>query len=138
MVTDNRAVAPSDFDRFSITAPVDPRLPDGGGYTVAGCTTSSPSVRPAPTTSSPLSDNYGKQIEHWNGFDFNATRAWRMALMLQGGVSTGRTTTDNCDVVRQIGRTGFGSALSGFTASPSDGPSPLYCHQEPCGSPRSS
>ena len=49
-------------------------------------------------------------------------------VMLQGGVSTGRTSTDDCDVVTQIGRTSFGSALSGFTASPSDGPSPLYCH----------
>jgi len=48
--------------------------------------------------------------------------------MLQGGVSTGRTSTDDCDVVRTIGRTSFGSALSGFTASPSDGPSQLYCH----------
>ena len=34
LAVDNRAVAPSDFDEFSITAPVDPRLPGGGGYTI--------------------------------------------------------------------------------------------------------
>jgi hypothetical protein len=35
-VTDNLAVAPTDYDPFSITAPVDARLPDGGGYFVGG------------------------------------------------------------------------------------------------------
>ena len=35
-VTDNRAVGPADFDRFNLTAPVDPRLPNGGGYLRGG------------------------------------------------------------------------------------------------------
>ena len=33
IVTDNLAVGPQDFDQFSVTAPVDPRLPNGGGQT---------------------------------------------------------------------------------------------------------
>ena len=32
--TDNRAVANSDYDRFSVLIPVDPRLPNGGGGTL--------------------------------------------------------------------------------------------------------
>ena len=31
-VTDNRNVAPADFDKYTVTAPPHPDLPDGGGY----------------------------------------------------------------------------------------------------------
>jgi hypothetical protein len=33
--TDNLAVKASDFDAFSVTAPVDPRLPDSGGQVIS-------------------------------------------------------------------------------------------------------
>ena len=36
LVTDNRAVAGSDFSSYSVTAPSDSRLPDGGNYPVTG------------------------------------------------------------------------------------------------------
>ena len=35
-VTDNRSVAAEDYDPFCATAPMDPRLPGGGGYEVCG------------------------------------------------------------------------------------------------------
>ena len=36
VVTDNLAIAAGDFDKFTISAPVDARLPDGGGYAIPG------------------------------------------------------------------------------------------------------
>ena len=35
-VTDNLLLTPEDFTRFDMVAPVDPRLPNGGGYTLSG------------------------------------------------------------------------------------------------------
>ena len=45
-VIDNLALAPSDFDQFSLTVPSDSRLPNGGGYTVTGLY----NVKPEPFT----------------------------------------------------------------------------------------
>jgi hypothetical protein len=35
-INDNRAMAPSDYDRYCITAPVDARLPGGSGNRICG------------------------------------------------------------------------------------------------------
>jgi hypothetical protein len=111
-VTDNLATTPSDYNPYSITAPLDARLPNGGGYQVGGLYDLNPAKFGVPTQNYvTLSDQYGTQIEHWNGFDVNVNARLGHGALLQGGTSTGRTTTDNCDVVAKL-----------------DNPSPLYCH----------
>ena len=101
--TDDRALSAADFDTFGIPAPSDSRLPDGGGYIVGG-------LRDLKTTSFgrpsdnyvTFADEYGKQIQHWNGIDLTVNARVRGGVMLQGGMSTGRTSTDNCEIVAKL------------------------------------
>ena len=105
LVTDNVAIAPTDFDQYSITAPSDARLPNGGGYVISDLY----DLRPekvaggiAVNNFQTFAKNFGDQIEHWNGVDVNFNARLPRGVILQGGWSTGRVTTDNCDVVTKL------------------------------------
>jgi hypothetical protein len=99
LVTDNRALGPADFDRFSIPAPADPRLPGGGGYAVSGLYNLNPAKFGVPADDFiTLAKNYGEQTEHWNGMDVTINARPRPGALLQGGLSTGRTSTNNCEI----------------------------------------
>ncbi len=103
VVQDNRAVPATEYETFSIVAPADPRLPDGGGYTVSGYRTIAQSAfgRPADNFTT-LADNYGKQISHWNGVDVNVNARLSNGIFVQGGTSTGRTSTNNCEILAAL------------------------------------
>jgi hypothetical protein len=101
-VTDNLAVGPQDFTEFQLVVPSDPRLPGGGGNTVTGLYDVIPSKFGQTRNLNTLSDKYGKQIEHWDGFDLSATARLDNGLMFQGGISSGRTVEDNCEIVAKL------------------------------------
>jgi hypothetical protein len=42
------------------------------------------------------------QIQHWNGVDFNVSARLKSGVLLQGGISTGRNSTNNCEVVALV------------------------------------
>jgi hypothetical protein len=103
IVTDNLAVAPSDFGTFSITAPVDLRLPGGGGQAISGLY----NVNPGPTATAvdnfvTLASKYGDESSYYNGVDvtFNVRLAHGVAF--QGGTSTGQSVIDSCAVRAQL------------------------------------
>jgi hypothetical protein len=98
IVTDNRAVSAADFDAFSITAPRDSRLPDGGGYTIPGLFNLNPAKVGQVDNYVTRASNFGDRIERWNGVDLSAVARLEGGLILQGGISTGRTLTDSCEV----------------------------------------
>jgi hypothetical protein len=102
-VTDNLAVSPADFDEFSVTAPSDPRLPGGGGYQVSGLyDLNNPALAGVTNNSITYSDRYGEQYQRFNGFDLNVNARPRGALTVQGGVSAGISTSDNCEVKAKV------------------------------------
>jgi hypothetical protein len=123
-VVDNLAVDASDFDAFSMPAPSDPRLPDGGGHVISGLFDLKPAKFGVPSQfHNTLAKKFGKQIERWNGADVTVNARLRNGLTLQGGISTGRRTADNCEIVAKLPE----SLISGPTVTPQ-----AYCHiQEP-------
>ena len=112
-VTDNRAVSPVDFDPYCVTAPLDSRLPSGGGNQICDLY----DVRPEKFG---LVDNYvmsaddvGRMLERYSGFDITVNARLQNGINLQGGVSSGSKMTDECDVTPKL-----------------DDPSTRFCHLE--------
>jgi hypothetical protein len=99
---DNQAVTAADFDRFSVTAPVDPELPDGGGYVISNLYNVKPASFGRTNNITTLAKNFGEQKERWHGFDLTANVRSVGGLTLQGGMSTGTTLTDNCEIREQL------------------------------------
>jgi hypothetical protein len=127
-VTDNTLVAASDYDSFCVTSPVDPRLPGGGGNQICGFRDLNPSKLGRVQNQGTNSNAYGSQYEHWNGVDVGVNARLGAGTLIQGGISTGKTVTDNCAVFAQVPEAGSSALLiSTFAASPLAGP---YCHQE--------
>ena len=97
-VTDNRAVAPQDYERWTITAPQDARLPGGGGYPVDVYTlTSAAAARPADNYITFETDFGDARTHYWHGVDFDVNARLQNGLIFQAGTTTGRTVIDTCD-----------------------------------------
>jgi hypothetical protein len=101
-VTDNILLGPEDFTSFNIVAPLDPRLPGGGGHTLNGFYDVIPTKFGQVRNLNTLSDKYGSQLENWNGVDFTVDARLGNGITLQGGVSSGKTMEDNCEIVAKL------------------------------------
>ncbi len=101
-VTDNRAVGPEDFDPFSITAPADPRLPGGGGYGLTRFYDVKAAKFGQVDNFVTSAANFGNQTEHYNGVDVSVEARLRTGPTVSGGFSTGRKTTNNCEIVDKL------------------------------------
>jgi len=114
-VVDNRATAAADYTPFTITAPSDPRLPNGGGYTITGLyNLVQAKVGPVDELAQSYK-NFGEQSENWQGIDVSIVARLQNGLTVQGGTSTGRRYADGCDVRANLPELGTGS--TGLTNS---------------------
>jgi hypothetical protein len=108
IATDNRAVGPQDFDRFSIAVPADSRLPGGGGSTIADFVNVSPAKFGLEDNIVTRASKYGKQSEYWHGVDVNVTARGFKGMTVAGGMSTGRAVTDDCEIAQKLPETYVG------------------------------
>ena len=123
-VTDNLAVTPSDYTPYCITAPVDPRLPNGGGYPVCGLYDINPAkFGQVNNVVTQASHYYGDQTHvscgaqptaaggfgtagvtgvacgQSNFFALSINTRLRSGAQFSAGVDTGRTVIDSCFTV---------------------------------------
>jgi hypothetical protein len=126
LATDNLSVQASDFTPFSITAPADPRLPGGGGYTIGGLYDVVPTKFGQTNNYITSSDAYGKQYQRYNGVMLNVNARPRNGLTIQGGINAGKTVSDVCDLRAQLPElTVLDRAITLVN------PSNPYCHNDP-------
>jgi len=107
-VVDNRATSLEDYTPFSIQAPVDPRLPGGGGHTISGLYNLVPSKVGLVDELAQSNKNFDEQTENWHGIDVSVVARLRLGLTVQGGTSTGRRLSDACGVRAKLPELGAG------------------------------
>jgi hypothetical protein len=93
---DNLALQPSDLTPYCATAPVNAKLPGGGGYQVCGLYDVVPGkfgqVSNLVTPAAP----YGNDFNRYTGVEFILNARFGRGGLLSGGVSTGQTTANFC------------------------------------------
>lgn len=119
-VADNTLVGARDYSQYSITAPQDPRLPNGGGYTISGIYDVNPLLFGQVNNLITDSTNYGNWTQSFNGVDVTFSFRTQGGFTFQGGTSTGKNVADACDVrahLPELSAT-LGAGLAGSAVSP--------------------
>jgi hypothetical protein len=128
---DNLALTPADLTPFSLVAPLDPRLPGGGGYVVSGLYDVVPEKAGQVDNLIAGVGHHGKWGQYFNGVDVTVDLRTR-TFTLVGGTSTGQTVADNCPVraaLPELATTTTGtSAFGGGLLNSAVTPVSPYCH----------
>ena len=77
-------------------------------------------------------NQYGDQYEYWHGVDVAFNVRLIGGTLLQGGTSTGKTVTDNCEVMARVPEGGV-TSQNGLNSALLEINGPLaipFCHQE--------
>jgi hypothetical protein len=106
-VNDNTFVTANDYSHYCVTAPVDSRLPGGGGDQICGLYDVSLAqfgrsqivVRP--------DTDFGKGTQTYNGIDITQQIRLKNGAVLSGGLSTDKQSTNTCFVVDSPGAMRF-------------------------------
>ena len=127
LATDNRAVGAASFDSYCVTAPVNSRLAANiSGSQICGLYDVTPTLFGQVSNVVTQASNYGNQTEVYNGVDVTVNARFGEGGQFSGGLSVGRTVTDNCFTMGNAQL-----AFAGSTVGVQAPRSPAYCHVSP-------
>jgi len=143
LVTDNVAVAPTNYDPYCVTTPIDSRLPGGGGQQLCGLYDLNPTKVGSTQNVRKSSSQFGDQSDNFNGGDITINARPQSGAVVGAGISFGKWMADNCDIVTRFhGEVTASNSLQTFAVSTqgfnvgaltfSSGPSvsTSFCHLE--------
>jgi hypothetical protein len=120
-VNDNLLTSAANYDSFSVTAPLDSRLPGGGGNVISGLYDITPTLFGQVNNLTTWGSNFGEEYSRYNGVLMNVSARTRNGITFQGGINSGKTVTDVCDVRAHLPELVSGTNVS--QVSP-------YCHTD--------
>src|SRR5215510_7462332 len=95
LTTDNQLTSASDYDPFCITVPSDSRLPNSGQQ-LCGLYDIKPGGFGSVDNLVTQTSHYGKATQVFNGVDVTLSARYGQGGQFSGGLSAGRTATNNC------------------------------------------
>ena len=98
VVTDNTRLGAGDYDPYCITAPVNPGLPNGGGYQICGLYDVKPEKFGQSQFNVSSADTFGEQKRIYNGVDLTSNGRLSNGITWSGGLNYGRIETERCFV----------------------------------------
>ena len=98
--TANQAVTPAEFNQYCITAPTDPRLGATSGSALCGFYDVIPTRFGQVSNLVQPATNFGKQTDEYSGIDVALNARFGRGGLIAGGLNTGKTVTNNCDIVQ--------------------------------------
>jgi hypothetical protein len=115
VVNDNLAIGPNDVSAFTLTAPSDPRLPNGGGYAIPNLYNTNPNVFGQTNGLWKSTKKVGDDTRVFNGVDVTFQVRNVKGVTFSGGTSTGKVENDWCEIRAAV--------PENYLLNP-------YCHQE--------
>src|SRR5262245_50978867 len=124
-VTDDLNIGPGDLSPFFLTAPLDPRLPGGGGYQIGPLYNKTPAAfTRVQNLLVKSTKDVGDDTRVFNGVDVNFNVRNVKGFTFSGGTSTGKVVNDWCAIVAAVPEASP-SIVAGATTTLNP-----YCHVE--------
>ncbi len=125
-VLDDRTLSASDFDRFQVMVPNDPRLGSVAGRMIT-LFDRKPTASASPQNYWTSVNEFGGWEQLYNGFDLTVD-ARVQKILIQGGMNIGRLETDRCSIANSLPETQLPNLAPGGNSAIPWGPVPLdYC-----------